>query len=181
MTEKRIRNQKATKPVRKFLHDRRALGVALTTMMITAGVVAAGIAVMYWTYSWGNIANDEYSKNISNSQDFMGERLAFEFTTYSSVSRQLTINVINCGMTNNVSIARVYVWGSSSQLTGTFTPDAPGLMNITSGAAIPGNKLNKGEDGYFKITFSQPLSLEYYTFRVVTERWRNFDGSFFAS
>lgn len=162
--------------IRSLLFDKRAISVTLSTLILSAGVIAFGITVLYWATSWGNVANQQYSATVANSQDAIGERLAFEYTTYSG--NNLTVYLINNGMSNNVSIARVYIWDSSSQLKGTFTPS--GLMNITKpNNAIPGNSLDKGEDGYFTITVNPPLISGYYTFRVVTERGRNFDGSFF--
>jgi hypothetical protein len=176
MPNRKTKNQKAKRLIRSLLFDKRAISVALTTMIITAGVIAAGIAVLYWATAWGNVANQQYSETVANGQNAIQERLAFEYTRYSG--RQLTVYLINNGMSNNVSIARVYIWDSSYQLNGTFTPNPPGLMNITSGTAIPNNSLDKGKDAYFTINSS--LASGYYTFRVVTERGRNFDGSFFA-
>jgi len=179
MPNRKTRNQKPKRLIHSLLSDKRAISVALTTMIITAGVIAAGIAVLYWATSWGNVANQQYSETVANSQTAIGERLAFEYTAYSG--NNLMVYLINNGMSNNVNITRVYIWDSSSQPIGTFTPNPPGLMNITSpGTPIPGNSLDKGEDGYFTITVNPPLISGYYTFRVVTERGRNFDGSFFA-
>ena len=176
MQNRKIKNQKAKRLVKNLASDKRAISVALTTMIITAGVIAAGIAVLYWATSWGNVANEQYSATVANSQSAIEERLAFEYTTY--YAGQLTVYLINNGMSNNVSIARVYIWDSSSQLIGTYTPDTPGLRDIASGAAIPGNSLDKGEEAYFTVAVSPSLTSGYYTFRVVTERGRNFDGSF---
>lgn len=164
--------------MRGLLFDKRGISVALTTMVITAGVLAAGIAVLYWTYSWGNVANHQYSQTVTNSQDAIGENLAFEYTTYSNNNNQLTIYIINCGISNNVQIARVYIWDQNHQLIGTFPPagSISVLMNITTGQPISGNSLNKTHDGYFTVNVN--LVSGYYAFRVVTERGRNFDGSF---
>jgi len=155
--------------------------VALTTLIITAGVVAAGISVLYWAYSWGTVANQEYSETISSSQNATQERIAFEYSAYSASSSQLTVYVINCGVVDDVGIARVYIWDSSSQLIGTFTPDGYGLMAILdNGVPMPieDNVLGVGDEGYFTVTLGPVLDPGSYAFRVVTERGRNFDGSF---
>ena len=41
-----------------FFLNKRAVSVALSTMIITAGVIAAGIAVLYWAYSWETLQID---------------------------------------------------------------------------------------------------------------------------
>jgi len=178
MRSKKARNRRPLKLVRNLLFDKRAVSVALSTMIITAGVIAAGIAVLYWAYSWGNIANDQYANATANSMSAIQENLAFEYVVYSD--SKLTVNMINCGMSNNVGIARVYIWNNYSQPVGTFQPDTPGLMYIGTTTAIPGNSLNKGMDGYFNITVTSSNLHGYYLFRIVTERGRNFDGSFSA-
>jgi cbb3-type cytochrome oxidase subunit 3 len=170
MPNKKTRNQKAKR--RSLLSDKRGISVALTTMIITAGVIAFGIAVLYWAYGWGNVANQQYSATVANSQDAIGERLAFEYTTYSG--NQLKVYLINNGMSNNVSIARVYIWDNSHQPIGTFTPS---LMNISL-PNTPIKSLNIGDEGYF--TINAPGLSGYCSFRVVTERGRNFDGTFSA-
>lgn len=172
MPNRKTKNQKAKRLIQSLLFDKRAISVALTTMIITAGVIAFGIAVLYWATSWGNVANQQYSATVANSQDAIGERLAFEYTTYSG--NNLTVYLINNGMSKNVSIARVYIWDSSHQPIGTFTPS---LMNISL-PNTPIQSLNIGDEGYF--TINAPGLSGYCTFRVVTERGRNFDGSFSA-
>jgi hypothetical protein len=176
MSNKKIRKRKLRKPVRNLLFDRRGISDALTTIIITAGVIAFGIAVLYWAYSWGNIANQQYSTTVGNSQDAIGENLAFEYVYYSN--NNLTVYLINCGMTNNVSITRLYIWINYSQPIGTFTPSA--LMYITNNTAIPNNSLSIGNEGYFTVPINNPplVSGSYYRIRVVTGRGRNFDGEF---
>jgi len=164
---------------RSFWSDKRAASVALTTLIITAGVVAAGISVLYWAYSWGTVANAEYSQAIGSSQNATQERIAFEFATYSE--GQLTVYLLNCGVVNDVKVARVYVWDNSSQLVGNFVPDEPGLMYLSDHLPILSNSLDVSDEGYFTVTIDPVLERGFYTFRVVTERGRNFDGSFSAS
>lgn len=176
MPNRKTRNQKPTKLIRNLLSDKRAISVALTTMIITAGVIAAGIAVLYWAYSWGNIANQEYSQTISNNQNATSERLAFEYISYSDTNSQLTVYVINCGKVNNLEIARIYIWDNSQQIIGTY--ESPTLLNIDDDSIIT-NGLNINGEGKAIIPNIPDLS-GYYTLRVVTERGRTFDGSFSA-
>lgn len=178
MHTKKIRNSKPTKSIRNLLFDKRAVSVALTTMIITAGVIAAGIAVLYWAYSWGNVANNQYAGTVANNQNSIQENIAFEYITYSNINSnngQLTVYVINCGLSNNVNLTRLYIWNSTNQLIGTY--DISQLYRTSDGTAISNNSLNIGDEGYFNVTIPT-LTSGYYTIRVVTGRGRNFDGSF---
>jgi hypothetical protein len=172
MKNKKTRNPK-TKLIRKVLFDKRAISVALSTMIITAGVIAAGIAVLYWAYTWGNLANQQYSETVTNNQNSIGENIAFEYVTYHN--NQLTVYILNCGLTNGVTLVRLYLWNSTNQLMGTY--DISQLYNTTN-PHLPIPCLDKGDEGYFNITPSQALNSGYYTLRVVTGSGRNFDESF---
>jgi hypothetical protein len=177
MHNKKIRNSKPIKLKRNLLFDKRAVSVALTTMIITAGVIAAGIAVLYWAYSWGNVANNQYGSTVANNQNSIQENIAFEYINYSNISTngQLTVYVINCGLSNKVNLTRLYIWNSANQLVGTY--NILQLYRTSDGTAISNNSLNIGDEGYFNVTIPT-LTSGYYTIRVVTGRGRNFDGSF---
>jgi hypothetical protein len=134
-----------------------------------------GIAVLYWTYGVGNLANKQYADSVAVGSNAVVERLAFEYITYSG--SEVTVNVINWGKANNVSIARVYIYNSDHDVVGSSNEIE--LMDISTRRPIEGNTLNISEEGYFTIDPSSQLqSSAYFTVRVVTERGRNFDGSF---
>jgi hypothetical protein len=166
-----------TKQIQKFLSNKRAVSVALSTLIISAAVIAAGISVLYWAYSWGDIANHQYSEIVTSNQNAASERLSFEYTGYAS--GKLSVYLINCGQVDGVAIARVYVWDSNGQIMGTYptesSPISP-LMYIGSNTAISGNALDKGEEGYFSIN-NLSLNSGYYTVRVISERGRSYDSS----
>jgi len=176
MDTKKIRHSKPVKLIRNLLFGKRAISVALTTMIITAGVIAAGIAVLYWAYSWGNIANSQYASTVGNNQNSIEESIAFEFVNYSSANNQLTVYVINSGLSNGVTLDRLYLWNSTNQPIGSYNIGQ--LYRISDGTAISMNSLNKGDEAYFTITPSPKLSSGYYTLRIVTGSGRNFDDSF---
>jgi len=145
-------------------------------MIITAGVIAAGIAVLYWAYSWGNIANTQYANTIGNDQNAIEENIAFEFATYSNLNNQLKVYVLNSGLSSNVTLDRLYLWNSSNQPVGTYNIGQ--LYQISNGSAISTNSLNKGDEGYFVITPLTTLGSGYYTLQIVTGSGRDFDDSF---
>ena len=100
-----------------FFVNKRAVSVALSTMIITAGVIAAGIAVLYWTYSWGNVADQQYSQSVNSNSLAMQENIGFEYTIYNSENNQLTLYIINSGL-SNITLNRLYLWNSANQLIG---------------------------------------------------------------
>ncbi len=171
-----IKNKRA----KNFFSDKRAVSVALSTLIISAAVVAAGISVLYWAYSWGNIANDQYAQTVTSNQNATSERLGFEFTTYSS--GKLSVYLINCGQVSDIKIARVYLWDNQGHILGTYPTDfspISNLMSASDNSEIPSNSLDKGQEGYFTVS-NLNLSQGFYTMRVITERGRSFDSSFTA-
>ena len=176
MFKEKLSDSKPVRLIRKLLFSKRAISVALTTLIITAGVIAAGIAVLYWAYSWGNVANKEYASTIAYNQNSIGENLGFEYVNYSSANGQLTIYVINSGLSNGVTLDRLYLWNSSNQPIGTYNIGQ--LYQIGTGTAISMNSLNSHDEGFFTVALSPKLSSGYYTLRIVTGSGRNFDDSF---
>ena len=176
MPNRRIRKSKPLKAVGNLLFGKRAVSVALTTMIITAGVIAAGIAVLYWAYSWGNLANSQYSNTVGNNQNSIEQSISFEFVNYSSVNNQLSVFVINSGLSNGVTLDRLYLWNSANQPIGSYGIGQ--LYRIGANTPISTNSLNKGEEGYFVIGPKPQLSSGYYTLRIVTGSGRNFDDTF---
>ncbi len=165
------------KRIQIFKSDKRAVSVALSTLIISAAVIAAGISVLFWAYSWGNIANQQYSQTVTSNQNATSERISFEYAAYAS--GKLSVYLINSGQVDDAGIARVYVWNSDGQVVGTYpTESSPmsQLMYIGGTTVIPGNTLAKGEEGYFTIS-NLSLNSGYYTLRVVSERGRNYDTS----
>jgi len=167
--------------IKSFADSKKAVSVVVSTVVLTAGVLALGIAVLYWAYSWGNIANLEYSRAVADSSHAVSERVGFEYISYSSTSNVLTVSIINWGRANNLSISVVHIWDSNHNYVGTgaYTPSA--LRDITTGTQLPNNVLNMGNEGSFTVTFVHPLPNGYYNIRLVTGRGRNFDGSFIAT
>jgi archaellum component FlaF (FlaF/FlaG flagellin family) len=157
--------------IRNILFDKKAVSVVVSTIVLTAGVLAMGIAVLYWTYSWGSLASRAYSAAEENSVKAIQERLGFEYIDYSSSTNTLTVTLINWGDTNNITIADVVLSNSAHQIVGNYS--RPQLMSM-SNSPIAG--LNMTAEGYFRIP--QSLTPGFYFIRVVTDRGRTFDSTF---
>ncbi len=167
--------------IRSLFTSKKAASVVVSTIILTAGVVAMSIAVLYWTYSMGKISNIEYSQNTNATSSAVGERIGFEYVNASSSS--LTAYIVNWGKSENIGIAHVIILDSSYHYLGSnSTPII--LKNIDFPySKIPDNMLHLGRDGFFTTslylqTALNPTSLYYV--RIVTTSGRNFDGSFTA-
>ncbi len=165
-----------------LLANKKAVSVVVSSIILTAGVIAMSIAVLYWTYGMGKVSHIEYTKSTTTSMNALNERIGFEYMQYSpGGSGSLNIYIINCGKADNTTISRAYVlnnqyqnvWVSSLNIT---------IRNIDSGAQFQYNRLGVGVEGYVRLlgTPQRPLTLTtgLYTVRFVTDRGRTFDGSF---
>jgi len=171
----------AKRKIRSLLLNKKAASVVVSTIILTAMVVAVSIAVLYWTQSMSKIGNTEYSKNTKASSNAVEERLGFEYVNYSGNS--LTTYVINWGKADNVTIAHVLVLDSSYNYVGSNLTTIT-LANIDSNLPISGNTLRISSDGCFTTPISNPSSFisgDLYYVRIITSRGRNFDGSFIAT
>lgn len=162
--------------VRNLLFDKKAASVVVSTIVLTAGVLAMGIAILYWTSSWGRIATQTYSTAEENSAKALQERIGFEYIDYARNTNTLTVNIMNWGTSNNVTVASVYIYNNAHQYLSNYT--RPTLRSIASNAVIPFGLPISGE-GYFRITLAPTLAPNsFYYIRIVTDRGRTFDSSF---
>jgi hypothetical protein len=158
--------------MKKILFNKKAVSVVVSTLVLTAGVLAMGIGVLYWAYSWGNLATRAYSTSEANNAKAVQERLGFEHTDFTN--NILAISLINWGDANNVTITNVFIWDSAHQPFAEFIN--PQLRNITTNAIISG--LNMGDEGYLRISPPRLADNSLYYIRLVTARGRTFDSTF---
>ena len=168
---------RAKRTLHHLLYNKKAASVVVSTVILTAGVLAMSIAVLYWTYSMGKITNIEYKENTLANSNAVEERIGFEHINGSS--NNVTVYVINWGKADNISIAHVLILDSSYNYVGSNSNVR--LSNIDTNNFISGNHLRIGADGYFNASLSAQLTPDtIYYVRIVTTRGRNFDGSFIA-
>jgi hypothetical protein len=160
--------------LKSVLFDKKAVSVVVSTIVLTAGVLAMGIAILYWAYSWGRLATHSYSITEETNAKAVQERLGFEYIDYSGGT--LTVNIMNWGGSGNVTIASVYLYDNTHQYVANYT--RPTVRNITNNAVVQFG-LPVGGEGYFALTPSPALfSGRLYYIRLITDRGRTFDGSF---
>lgn len=180
-----INLNRLAREINSICTNKKAASVVVSTIILTAGVIAMSIAVLYWTYSMGKIGNIEYAQNTNATSSAVGERIGFEYVNASNVNSipTLTAFVVNWGKSDNVAIAHVIILDSSYHYLGSnSTPIV--LKNIDFPyAKIPDNKLHLGRDGFFTTSLYMQTQLNtnsLYYVRIITTSGRNFDGSFTA-
>lgn len=93
-----------TRKIRRVFFDRRAVSAVISSVLLTATVMALGVAVMVWANSRISIVNDEYSDHVDTSLARLKEKIALEYVFFNSSADELTVYLINCGETENVTL-----------------------------------------------------------------------------
>jgi len=161
-----------TRKVRRLFLDRHAVSVVVSTLIMVGAVIALGFAVLSWTYSRSSTFNTEYANLVEANTDKMKEKLVFEYVFYNASQSELTVYLINCGKSNDVSLANVYL--SNGSWFQSFSDIELRFLNGTLTES-----LDIGEEGYFKLSVSLVANTSY-SIRIVTGRGRLFDTTFIA-
>ena len=166
MKDELIRN------IHRFIFDKRGVNVVISSVMLCSAVIAMGFVVFAYTQHQAVDANMRYSDNTNENIARVQEKLAFEYIHNNSSSNQLTVFLINCGKSNNITLAQVHLtkdsWSQSFEdmelkfLNGTIT-----------------QSLDVLEEGFFQLTIDLEEDASY-SIQVVTTRGRNFVTTFVA-
>jgi len=159
-----------TRKVRRLFLDRRAVNVVVSNLILVGAVIALGFSVLSWTYSRSSTFNTEYANLVEANSERMKEKLVFEYIFYNASENELTVYLINCGESNDVSLANVYL--SNGSWLQSFSDIELRFLNGTLTES-----LDIGEEGYFKLSVSLVADTSY-SIRIVTERGRLFDTTF---
>lgn len=161
-----------SRKIRRLFFDRRAVSIVISTVLLTAAVMALGSAVLYWTYSRTLLANSEYSDVMDASLASIKEKLVFEYIFYNTSDNELTVYLINCGKSDDVSLASVYL-RNSSVLQSFYSI----TLRFVNGSLT--QSLDIREEGFFKLSANLMADTSY-SIRVVTGRGRLFEAAFIA-
>jgi len=156
--------------IRRLLFNKHAENTVVSSVILAGAVIALGLATLNWTYQKSLIANDEYADVTEANLASIKEKLVFEYIFYNSSENELTVYLMNCGKSNDVSLASVYL--SNSSWVQSFSDIELRFLNgtLTQGLDI-------GEEGYFQISVSLVANTPY-SLRIVTGRGRSFDTIF---
>ena len=158
-----------------WLRNKRALSPIFATMLLASIILVFGSVAYYYASNATTTATNNYVSTISDSQQAISERIAFENVIYSSSSHLLTIYIINSGIANNVKLNSIFIYDAQHNIVGspsnsiTLTPLAPTI--------ITNSQLNVGQEAYFMYTVTlNPGFL--YTIHLITKSGSSFDYDF---
>lgn len=155
----------------RILSDRRAVNVVLSNVILASAVVALGLVVQIWAYQRSLAFNVEYANVVEDEIACIKEKLVIEHIFYNTSKKELTVYLLNCGKSNDVSLASIYLSdGSWSQ---SFYDIELRFMNGTLT-----QNLDVGEEGYLKLSVDLTPFYQIYTIRIMTERERLFVETF---
>jgi len=154
---------------RALFHERRAISATIASLILVGAVIAPALAWTIWIQYSSSIGKNEGEEQIDTSIKTLGERLAFMYTFYESSKQNLTVDLMNCGTVDEITLQTVYIADSSGHTLKTFPSIT--LVNF-NGNPIMGQKLNKGEQGRFILTSlgNVAASTSYCTLIVATGR-----------
>jgi len=159
----------------KLLHERRAVSVVVSNVILTGAVIAVSFVVLLWAQYRSSAYNEQYGEAMNADIARLKERLAFEYVFYSGGN--LTVYLMNCGTIDNITIQTVYVKDSTGaliQVNSSIT-----LMRF-DGNEIADKDLDKGEEGYFILSSLNLVADNSYSVRIITGRGSTFDHTFVA-
>jgi hypothetical protein len=161
-----------TGKTRRLVFDQRGVNAIISSIMLCSAVIAMGFVVFAYTQHQAVDANMRYADNTNENIARVQEKLAFEYIHNNSSSNELTAFLINCGKSNNITLAQVNLtkdsWSHSFEdmelkfLNGTIT-----------------QSLNVLEEGFFQLTIDLEEDASY-SIQVVTTRGGIFVTTFVA-
>jgi hypothetical protein len=172
--------------LRKFgvwSRDKRALSPIFATVLLASIIIVFGSVAYYYSSNITRTATNDYVNTLSDSQQAMSERIAFENVVYDQSSATLTVYILNCGSANNVQINSVFLYNSGHSIIGVYS--GAQISELSPMETPIGKALNVGQEGYFTVTLvPAPIppitsgSIYTYTIHLVTKSGSSFDYAF---
>jgi uncharacterized protein (UPF0333 family) len=169
--------------------NKRALSPIFATVLLAAIIIVVGSVAYFYASNVVTTSTNDYSSTITNSQQAIGERLAFENVVYNASStNRLTVYIMNCGGSNGVKLNTAYLYDSKHNIVAVFSSQNANsispLKSIDSPSATPSSSLNVGKECYFTLgkdtsgnTFTLSTS-QIYTIHLITKSQGAFDYDF---
>ena len=174
-----------------WLRNERALSPIFATVLLASIILIFGSVAFYYSSNLTRTSTNNYSGQISNSQQAIGERIGFENVVYdSSSSAKLIVSIINSGSANNVQINTVFLYDSAYNIVGAYSISGGSISTLnpitSAGSTTSLTSLNVGKEAYFTIllgkdTSGNTISLSsgsIYTIHLITKSGSTFDNEF---
>lgn len=96
----------------KLFHERRAVSVVVSNLILTGAVIVVSFGVLFWAQSRSSIYKEQYSEAMNADIARLKERLTFEYVFYKEDEDSLLVYLMNCGTINDTTVKTVYVCSS---------------------------------------------------------------------
>jgi hypothetical protein len=152
--------------------NKRAVSTAISSVIMAAAVITVGFSVLSWTFTKSADYNQLYATKMQSNLNKINEKLVFEFISFNRSRSELSIYLLNCGQSNNVSLSSVNLGNNSWHQS---------FSNITLVGSNNSNiqNLNVYNQGHIKLTVNLQTNLSY-SINVLTARGRDFNFEFVA-
>ena len=98
-----------TKFFQKMFSNKKAENTVVANTILAGAVISLGFVTLIWVTQRASIANDEYADVLETNLESIKEQVVFEYIFYNSNENNLTVYLMNCGKSNNVSLTTAYI------------------------------------------------------------------------
>ena len=175
-----------------WLSNERALSPIFATVLLASIILIFGSVAFYYSSNLTRTTTNNYSGQISTSQQAIGERIGYENVIYDhSSSAKLIVSIINSGSANNVQINTIFLYDSAHNIVGAYSISGGSIsalnpITLTGSTTTSLTSLNVGKEAYFTVTLGKGTSgnnilLSYgsiYTLHLLTKSGSAFDYEF---
>jgi len=169
------------KITKAFTSNKIGLSPIFATVMLAVIIIFAGSIAFYFSTNLTTTASNQYADALSDTKQAISERVGFQNVAYTASPATLRVYVINCGSVDNLKVNSVFLYDSAHRLVGQPYSGAQisGLYQIDTRTPLVEDRLNVGEEGYFTITLSGPLTQgSMYVLHLITKSGSSFDFEF---
>ena len=165
----------------RWARNKRGLSPIFATVLLAVIVILCGSIAFYFSNNLTSTATNNYISTAANSQQSVGEGIAYEYIAYNPSPPILTVYIMNYGTSNGVQLNSVFLYNANHTIVGAYSGiQISALKPIDGGTPIPTNVgLNSGKEAYFTVTLNASLSTtSLYTFHLITQSGSTFDYEF---
>ena len=154
---------------RRFLHDKHAISLVISSVILTATVLTMGFVILYWAQYQATSFNIDYASRVNDSLDLVNEEIIFVYRSYNQSENELVVYLMNIGSSSDVKIRYFSLQkGSWRQLFYDIQ------LTDLNGTQI--EDLDSKGEAFFKVNVSLPAYSEY-QMHLVTDRGAAFEAS----
>ena len=164
-------NPRKTRSNRSFVQNRRAVSEVVSSLILVAAVIAAGLAVTGYATSMSTNYQSQYGQSIGSDTNKVKQSLSIEYVSYNAPN--LCIYLVNSGRIS-ANITSISVGSQSS----TFTMYL--MQNGQTTQPLPSHTLNIGQEGRIDSSFTGLIHNGLYTAKIATKEGSIFECNFVA-